>query len=80
MTAPTSGVWPPEPQPHAVCHASAAQARAEFAQALRDRDARATADERIGRAIRRLTLPGVKRRTIRLDELRGIIEELDRPW
>ena len=66
-----------EDQPHAVCHQTQARLRDDLTAALRERDTRATADEHIGQAIRRLTQPGQRRRTIRISELRDRIDSID---
>lgn len=78
MNSPSDAIQADGEPLHTTCHATVRTIRANFNQALRDRDRRATADEHIGQAIRRLTQPGAKRKTIRIDELRDIVDDADR--
>jgi len=61
---------------HLVCHANMEALRAEFRQALADERARADSDAAIGRQVRALLLPGVKRKMYRRDELQAIVDRL----
>ena len=63
---------------HAVCHRTADRLRREFRATLDEHRARADADAAIGRAVRRLLLPGVKRKMYRRDELQAIVDAADR--
>lgn len=63
---------------HAVCHMTADQLRRQFRATLDEHRARADADAAIGRAVRRLLLPGVRRRQYRRDELQRIVDAADR--
>ncbi len=62
---------------HAICYATSDERRAEHREQLAKVRAEAGADAEIGRAVRRLLLPGVKRRTWRREELQAIVDAAD---
>lgn len=63
--------------PHAICYRTSDELRASFRRSLADARAEAGADAAIGRQIRRLLLPGVKRKQYRRDELQAIVDAAD---
>jgi hypothetical protein len=63
---------------HLACHAALESTRAEYRQQLDGIRNRRDADGAIGRGIRRMLLPGVKRRTYRRDELQSLVDAADR--
>ena len=64
--------------PHQACYITSDELRADFRKALANERALRDADAAIGREIRRLTQPGVKRKAYRRDELENIIAAADR--
>ena len=66
-----------DPNPHAVCFATHDALRADLRRAVDIERRAADANTRIGRAIRMLTLPGVKAKTIRIDRLRDLVTDAD---
>ena len=63
---------------HAMCQHRHDKAVAEYRAALAEARRHGDADAAIGRAIRRLLYPGVKRKTYRRDELQAIVDAADR--
>lgn len=59
---------------HALCTHNRDKAAREFRAALRQERRYGDAEAAIGREIKRLLLPGVKRKTYRRDELQAIVD------
>ena len=63
--------------PHRECRHANKELRREIGRVTRDALACHAANQRIARAVRAMALPGIKRKTIRLDELRELIDRAD---
>jgi hypothetical protein len=63
---------------HLVCHANLESASAEFRQQLDEIRNRKDADGAIGRGVRRMLQPGVRRKVYRRDELQALVDAADR--
>ena len=75
MNCPDCGGYVPED--HNLCHANSERTTQEYRDALAKVRREVDATAVIGSRVRMLCQPGVKRKTIRLDELRAIIAEVD---
>jgi hypothetical protein len=64
--------------PHAICHQTIDRQHAEFNAALNEARRVTDANQLIAGHIRWLLQPGVKRKIIRLDELRAIVDRAER--
>lgn len=64
--------------PHATCRQNAAAAAADYRRGLMDARDQAAANQRIAWAIRALTQPGIKNKTLRISEIRAIIDRADK--
>lgn len=66
-----------DPDYHTVCHMTNEQQREDFRKAKAELIAAIDANAAVGQAVRRLLLPGVKRKTYRRDELQAIVDAAD---
>ncbi len=62
--------------PHEDCDRAAESARQTYLSSLNFERARHAKDIRFAGAVRAICLPGVKRKTLRLDELRALVNEI----
>ena len=65
---------------HDICHSNARAQADGYTAALRQARIDAGVDAEIGVAVRLLLQPGVKRKTIRLDELREMVAQTEARW
>jgi prophage maintenance system killer protein len=63
--------------PHNICLDTINKLRAEHRQGLKDAHAWHEANQRIAHAVRQMTLPGVRNKTVRVDALRDLITRVD---
>ena len=66
-----------DPDYHTVCHMTHQQLRDDYRKARAELIAAIDANAAIGAEVRRLLLPGVKRKTYRRDELQALIDAAD---
>ena len=66
-----------DPDYHTVCHMTNAQLTEDYRKAKAELIAAIDANAAIGAEVRRLLLPGVKRKTYRRDELQAIVDAAD---
>ena len=66
-----------DPDYHTVCTLNYAKQRDDYRQAKATLIAAIDANARIGAELRKLLLPGVKRKTYRRDELQALIDAAD---
>ena len=62
--------------PHEDCHRAAESARQTYLNSLNFERARHAKAIRFADAVRAICLPGVKRKTLRIDELRALVDEI----
>ena len=65
---------------HDICHATARAQAARFSADLRQARIDAGVDAEIGVAIRAMCQPGQKRKTVRVDELRALVTDVQARW
>jgi hypothetical protein len=63
---------------HAVCHMTLDRTVRDMRAAIENERQLRDADAAIGRAVRRMVWPGVKRRQYRRDELQALVDAADR--
>lgn len=76
-TAQPDDLCPNHRDPHNVCNTTTTQLQHEVGEAWVEAGRCHNANQLIARHIRGITAPGVKRKTIRLDDLRDIIRRAD---